>query len=290
MGSFSNQSAIVDFKGIELAFAPPLRRPLCRRLQILLDGVPAHAQVPFDLADRPALGPVQAVQVVDLIGREHGASSVIRQKPPGYQHVVVCKIPKPGACAAEVLPESRLAPELSCCLQDSGGRRPGARSLLRNALGRKLSCCLQDRAGAVFGPERAAVGGCARPRLGVAHGTAASNRGCGTAISEGCPGIPGGIPGLPRFSGGDNRRDAAAGTQVRCIPTALVDISMAGRIVHSSGIAVRPYRRLSHLSDATFTLGDLETAVEWVPHPGRWLVFFDYKPAELVVAHHQAVL
>ena len=128
-----------------------------------------------------------------------------------------------------------------------------------------------------FGPERAAVGGCARLRLGVAHGTAASNRGCGTAISEGCPGIPGGIPGRPRLSGGDNRRDAAAGTQVRCIPTALVDISMAGRIVHSSGIAVRPYRRLSHLSDATFTLGDLETAVEWVPHPGRWLDFFDHK-------------
>ena len=133
----------------------------------------------------------------------------------------------------------------------------------RNALGRKLSCCLQDRADAVSDPERAAVGGCARPRLGVAPGTAASNRDCGTAISAGCPGIPGGIPDPPRLSGGDNRRDAAAGTQIRRIPTGLVDISMAGRIVHSSGNAVRPYRRLSHLGDATFTLGDLETAVEW---------------------------
>ena len=176
-------------------------------------------------------------------------SCVIRQKRPGYQDVVVCRIPKPGACAAEVLPEPRLAPELGCCLQDSGGRRPEAKPLLRNALGRKLSCCLQDRADAVSGPERAVVGGCGRPRLGVAHGIAASNRGCGTAISEGCPGIPGGIPDLPPLSGGDNRRDAAAGTQVRCIPTARVDISMAGRIVHSSGIAVRPYRRVSHLSN-----------------------------------------
>jgi hypothetical protein len=31
-----------------------------------------------------------------------------------------------------------------------------------------------------------------------------------------------------------------------CTPTAQVDISMAGRIVHRSGIAVRAYRRLSH--------------------------------------------
>jgi hypothetical protein len=58
---------------------------------------------------------------------------------------------------------------------------------------------------------------------------------------------------------------------------------MPGRIVHSSGIAVRPYRRLSHLSDATFTLGDLETAVEWVPHPGRWLDFFDHKTGGIAV-------
>jgi hypothetical protein len=176
-----------------------------------------------------------------------------------------------------VLPEPRLAPELSGCLQDSGGRHPGARSLRWNALDRKLSCCLQDRANAVFGPERAAVGGCARLRRGVAGGTSASNRGCGTAISEGCPGIPGSIPGLPRLSGGDNRRGAVSGTRVRCRPTAPVDISMAGRIAHSSGIAVRPYRRLSHLSDVTCRLGDLETAIEWVPHPGRWLDFFNYK-------------
>ena len=168
-------------------------------------------------------------------------------------------------------------------MQDSAGLRPGAKSLLRNALDRKLSCCLQDRADAVFGPELAAAGGCARLRRDAARDTAASTQGCERAISEGCPGIPGGIPDLPRPFGGDNRPDAAAGTQVRCIPTALVDISMAGAIVHSSGIAVRPYRRLSHVNEATLTLGDLETAVEWVPHPGRWLNFFDYTAGEIAV-------
>ena len=151
-----------------------------------------------------------------------------------------------AACGAEVLPEPRLAPELSCCLQDSGGRRPAARPLRRNALGRKLSCCLQDRAGAASGPERAAVGGSARRRPGAARDTAASNPGCGSAISAGCPGIPGGIPDPQRSSGGDNRRGGAAGIRVRCKPTAPADTSMAGRSAHSSGIAVRPYRRLSH--------------------------------------------
>jgi len=29
--------------------------------------------------------------------------------------------------------------------------------------------------------------------------------------------------------------------------------------------------------------GDLETAIEWVPHPGRWLDFFDYKTGEIAV-------
>ena len=156
--------------------------------------------------------------------------SVIRQKPLGYQDVVVCKIPAAGVCAAEVLPEPRLAPELSCCLQDSGGRRRAARPLRRNALGRKLSCCLQDRADAAFGPERAAAGGSARRPLGVARDTAASNRDCGSAISEDCPGIPGGIPDRRRSSGGDNRRGAAAGSRHRRRPTARAETSMAGRL------------------------------------------------------------
>ena len=64
------------FEGIKFAFALPLGRSLCRRIEVLLDGPPVHAQVALDLADRPVLGPVQAT--VDLIGGEHGAISVIR--------------------------------------------------------------------------------------------------------------------------------------------------------------------------------------------------------------------
>jgi len=86
---------------------------LRRRIEILLDGPPTHAQVSFDLADGPALRPVQAMQVVDLIRVEHRVTSVIRQKPPGRQDVVVCKIRMRVVCGAEVLPESRLEPELS---------------------------------------------------------------------------------------------------------------------------------------------------------------------------------
>src|SRR5581483_3557216 len=135
----------------------------------------------FDLADRPALGPVQTMQFVDLFDGEHGATSVIRQNLPGRQDVVVCKIPKLAVCGAEVLPKPRLARELSCCLQDSRVQCPAARPRRRNALGRKLSCCLQDGADAVFGPERAASGGSVRRQQGAAHGTVASSPGCGSA-------------------------------------------------------------------------------------------------------------
>jgi hypothetical protein len=58
---------------------------------------------------------------------------------------------------------------------------------------------------------------------------------------------------------------------------------MAGRIAHSRGIAARSYRRLSHGSQVLFRRGDLETTVEWVPHPGRWLVFSDYKTGGIAV-------
>src|SRR6266567_8904465 len=112
-------------------------------------------------------------------------NSVIRQKPPGRQDVVVCKIPTAVVCGEEVLPESRLALELSCCLQDSVVRSPEAKPLRPNALGRKLSCCLQDREGGVFDPEHAVVGGCAPQPPDVLYGTAANNPGCETATSAG---------------------------------------------------------------------------------------------------------
>ena len=194
--------------------------------------------------------------------------SFIRQKPQAHQDVVVGKIPKQQVCAAEVFPESRLAPELSCCLQDPGVRRPTARPLRRSALDRKLSCCLQDRSAAVSGPERAAAGDSARLQPGAVRDTAANSLDSGIAISAGYPGIPGGIPGPLRSSGGDIQRGVGAGNRDRCTPTAPADISMAGRFAHSSGIAVRPYRRLSHPAERDGQAEDLETAIECVLHLG----------------------
>ena len=174
-------------------------------------------------------------------------NSVIRQKPAGRHDVVVCKIPTAAVCEEEVLPESRLALELSCCLQDSAVRNPEARSLRQNALGRKLSCCLQDRRGGVCDPEPAAVACCAPPHPDASHGIAASNLGCGIATSEGCPGRLADTPGRLRSSGGGSRRGDAADSRAGYTPTGSADTSKAGNPVHSSGIAVGPYRRLSHL-------------------------------------------
>src|SRR5947207_15230695 len=61
-------------------------------------------------------------------------------------------------------------------------------------------------------------------------------------------------PGYRHSAAGGNRRGGAVGSRRRYIPTAQVDISMAGRIVHSGGIAVRAHRRLSH-----WKLRDIQT-------------------------------
>src|SRR5712671_816283 len=47
--------------------------------------------------DGPALGRVQTIQVVDLFGREHGATPFIRRKPNRCQNVVVGKMLKAHA-------------------------------------------------------------------------------------------------------------------------------------------------------------------------------------------------
>jgi len=60
-------------EGIQLAGAGPCRRRLRRGIQILLDGPPTHAQMLFDVANGPMLDPIQAMQIVDLIGGEHGS-------------------------------------------------------------------------------------------------------------------------------------------------------------------------------------------------------------------------
>src|SRR6476659_8209054 len=59
-----------------------------------------------------------------------------------------------------------------------------------------------------------------------------------------------------------NQRWGDVGSPSHCIPSASVDISIAGRIAHNSGNAVRSYWRLSHRSTRECQAGDLETAVE----------------------------
>ena len=152
-------------------------------------------------------------------------------------------MPAAGVCAAEVVPESRLAPELSCCLQDSGVWRPAARFRQRNALGRKLSCCWQDRAAAASDPGLVAVAGCFRRRLDCSAGADASNRDGWHAISGSYPDRPDGIPDRKRSYGGGFQSADAAGTPTRCRPIDRAGTLRVGRPAHNSDNAVRPYRR-----------------------------------------------
>ena len=57
----------------------------------------AHVQMALDLADRPVVGPVQAMQVVDLFSREHGPDPIYtRIGVAGTRNDVLCKIPAGG--------------------------------------------------------------------------------------------------------------------------------------------------------------------------------------------------
>ena len=60
------------FIRVELAGPGSARGSLGRHVEILLDRLPTHVEMAFDLADGPVVGPVQAMQVVDLFGRQHG--------------------------------------------------------------------------------------------------------------------------------------------------------------------------------------------------------------------------
>ena len=105
-------------RGSSLLFTLPLGRPLRWRVEVFLDGPPTHPEAPFDLPNRQTLAPVEVMQVIYLTGGEHHA--LIRHPPerPAVQDLVLCKIRTAAVFVAEVLSKSRLAPELSCCLQD----------------------------------------------------------------------------------------------------------------------------------------------------------------------------
>ena len=58
-------------KRVQLAGPLPCRRPWRRRLQVLGQRAAADMQMPGDLARRPVLGPVQAMNGIDLVRGQH---------------------------------------------------------------------------------------------------------------------------------------------------------------------------------------------------------------------------
>ena len=117
----------------------------------------------------------------------------MRQDRRLRQQVVVCKMAAGEPGGAQVLRLPRLAPELSCCLQDRPRRGRPAKPVRRNALGPELKCCLQVCRGGASGPGVAVAHGSAWPRRDSSAGTASSNRDCGSAIFGDCRGRRRGI-------------------------------------------------------------------------------------------------
>src|SRR5271166_5668891 len=118
VASFSSHSAMVVLKGSSL-----LRRGRCcgalrRRIQVFPDGVPAQVEMALDFAGGPVLGPVEAMQVVDLFGREHGAIPFIQRKSKGCQDVIVGKMLQLPAAQPDLYHGNALSHRLSFCWQD----------------------------------------------------------------------------------------------------------------------------------------------------------------------------
>ena len=165
----------------------------------------------------------------------------MRQDRRLRQQVVVCKMAAGEPGEAEVLRLPRLAPELSCCLQDRPHWSRPAKPLRRNVLGPKLRCCLQDCGGGASGPGVAVARGFARRRRDSSADTASSKRDCGSAISGDCRGRRRGIRDRQRVYGGDNRRDDGSGSRLRRRRTGGAGTSKAGNSAGSRGNAVHPY-------------------------------------------------
>ena len=275
-GIFGQPFGNGGFEWIELAGALALGRPLCRRIQVLLDGSPAHTQVALDLTDRPAFGPVQTIQVINLIGAEHGVTSFIEQKPPRNQNDVVGKIPTPGLAGAEVFPKPRLVQELSCCWQDARGLSRPAKPVQPNALGQKLSCCWQDRAAAASGHGPSGVEGFDPRPEDSFRDSVASNQGFGYATYVSYRGTLAGTRRHAQASGDGSRCGAAVGRTAVHRPFAAPDISMVEKGSDSTGNAVRPcWRCRTEAGDQAL---DLETVIECVPRPRQMVGFHNVKP------------
>jgi len=106
----------VAFERIEFARAVPAQGILCGRIEIFPDRLPSDVELALDFADRPAFGPVKAVQFIDLIGSQHCLVPLfMRQDLRLNQQDVVCKMTPAAPGEVEALELQRPASELSCC-------------------------------------------------------------------------------------------------------------------------------------------------------------------------------
>ena len=268
-GSFSSHSEIVTSEWIEFADAASQCRSLRGRLEIFSDRLPTDFQMAFNLANRPSLGPVEPVQVVDLIGGEHCLSPFMQQARRRDQKDVVCKRAAREPGRAEVFQSPRSGRKLSCCLQDPSHRGRPAKPVRRNVLGPELRCCLQAGTAAVSRRGPSAAPGFGAWRLGAPPGIASSSRDSRRATCASCPGKPGGIP--------DRRRSflcgipcaVAAGNRPRYKPSAAAETWTVGSSSDNSGNAVLPSCRC-RIGIPNRRQPDLETAVECLPRPRQW--------------------
>ena len=65
------------FERIQLAGALPGSRAACRCGQVLGDGSTSQVEMTGDLAHRPMLGPVQAMNRVDLFRGQHDSAATV---------------------------------------------------------------------------------------------------------------------------------------------------------------------------------------------------------------------
>ena len=135
-GSFSSHSAILPLKESSLLERLRERWSLRRRFEVFADRSPAHFEMALDFADGPVFGPVKPVQVVDLFGVEHRLVPLCGRIGGYTSRLLFARWRHGEPGGAEVLRLPRLAPELSCCLQDRPrrGRRakPAAAECFRS--------------------------------------------------------------------------------------------------------------------------------------------------------------
>jgi hypothetical protein len=195
---------------------------------------------------------------------------------------VVCKTARQAGPEPEVLRLPRLAPELSCCLQD--GRRPGrgAKSLRRKALGRELRCCLQDVAGAACDRGPVARGGSVPSRRGGFAGIGSNRPDAAVATCGRCRGRRLDIRDRRPALRGGSRRAAGAGTRPSGTLPDAAGTEMAGTRSGNIGSAAGAYRRcLTMQFPVSTTPPDLEASVEWVPRPRQWAFLATTFPGKL---------